>query len=163
MKNRILKIVTISLCIAAAQVMHAERLFGEVSRQLPEVESVYIGKAMIRMAGSSLNQMNTGIDNIMIKKAALENINAIEVINCEKESLIERLRVYTRHTINKHKLEILMEQKTQDESTIIYGRTVTQNGEQQIQNLIIENCSHDSYQLIHIDGFTSPETMNIRL
>ncbi len=163
MKNQILKIVTFALCIASAQVIHAERLFGNVSRELPEVESVYIGKAMIQMAGSSLNRMNTGIDNIMIKKAALENINAIEVINCDKKSLIKRLRLYTRHTIYKHNLEVLMEQKSQNKSTIIYGKMVTENGEQQIQNLIIENCNADSYQLIHIDGITSPETMNIRL
>ncbi len=162
MKNYLIKLLTIVLCIGAAPICHAEKKFQKVA-EINGVESVYMGKAIIQMAFRTSSQVN--IANIMQLPADIaERINSIEVLKCGSVSKMKSAKRTAGEIIQSMNLEVLLEGiKNDSEMTIIYGQPINHEGSEHIKNLIIEVIKNNKYSLIYIDGIISFNKLNVNL
>lgn len=148
-----MKTLFIKLTVAAALLLssvaagHAENLFRELA-ELPYVESVYVGKAMIKAGLSFINDAGNNVKANIYN--TIKDIDSIEIISCDDTSKINELKAKAGKIMARRKLEVQIMTKEDGESTVIYGRA-PENG-QYISDIVIETTGSDEFNLIHISG-----------
>lgn len=80
------------------------------------VEKVYIGNAMIKMAGN----MGMAGNSLGEFKDAIKDIKGIEVYDCENKSLIPTARNKFAELVKKYHAEIILESEEENETAVIY-------------------------------------------
>lgn len=154
MKQSFLKCLLIIAAMCAGISCRAEKIFEALASN-PHVESVYVGKSMMNMARSFLSADNDPDTKSALK--AVKDINSIEIINCENGSAIKSVREQARKILAKLKLEVMLETKDGNESTVIYGNTAPAGSKATaISDMIIETSEPGEYSLIHINGTIDP-------
>lgn len=146
MKAFIIKTIMAIICLTATTSCKAQKIFSELSSD-PDVESIFVGKAMMTLAKGVIHFDG---DNEAMK--AIKGINSVEIINCEKPDAINRIRTKAHKIIKSRKLELLLENKDGKEMSNIYGRVPDNDKDSYISNIVIENIEPDEYNLIHING-----------
>lgn len=149
MKHSIIKTVLAILCVTFSTSCKAQKLFSELSSD-PDVESVYVGKAMVGLAKGAIKM--SGDKDAQTAMNAILGINSIEIINCENPKSIARIRTKARKIIERLKLEVLMEAKDGKETSTFYGQPSAKTKDDFINNLVIEADEPGEYSLIHING-----------
>lgn len=149
MKQATIKYMLLFAAMFSGITSHAEKIFEALASN-PHVESVYVGKAMMSMARGFLNADNSSETKSALN--AVKDIDSIEIISCEKASAIPSLKEQARKILGKLKLEMLLETKEGDESTIIYGCTPSDNNNATVSGMVIESSEPGEYSLIHISG-----------
>ncbi len=118
-----------------------------------DVTSVYIGKAALRLAGSNALAGKLGgdaKDGDRVTKA-VKNLESVEIVNCEKKSVIPDLRKEVERLVQKLGLEVLVEAREPGESVMIYG-IVPADGSDVIDSMLIEANEGNEYSLVFIKG-----------
>lgn len=148
MKHIIMKLLLLIAAMTTSLDCRAEKLFEALASN-PHVESVYVGKAMMGMARDFLSKNNDKDTTFALN--AIKDINSIEIISCENAAAIKDVKAQAQKIIAKLKLEVILETKETDESTIIYGRTPS-GKDSAVSDIILETSEPSEYTLIHING-----------
>lgn len=156
MKQTMLKILLLIAAMTAGISCRAEKIFESLASN-PNVESVYVGKAMMGMARGFLSADNDGDTRAALK--AVKDINSIEIISCENESAIKEIKEKARKIIAKLKLEVVLEAKEKNEKTVIYGRVPSAGNSSAVSNMVIETTEPGEYNLIHINGIIDIQSL----
>ena len=123
-----MKILLVKLTVAAAALLvsatcHAQKIFNSLADN-PNVESVFVGKAMMNMG---INMLGDDKDSQDIYNAVNE-IESIEIISCEVPKEIAKIKSQAAKILAKLKLQTLLETKEDGETVVIYVHTPA-NGE----------------------------------
>lgn len=124
-----------------------ERLLGELAG-MNGVESVYIGKAGLRFAGNAV--LSAG--EVGDVGSWFSDMESIEIINCEKSSVVPQLVKKAKAIIDRLNLEIIVETRDGDETTRIYGIVPQGTDAAVLKSLLIENREPGEYSLVYIRG-----------
>lgn len=153
--KRTLIIVLVSLIafFATEDIYAAEkRVFEEVAN-LPDVESVYVGPAALRLAGNSAATVSglPGMPNGLA--ASLKSIKSLEVLSSRNAASNTKIKAVVRKIIASKHLELIIESKENGEATRIYAY-VPKNaeGNAPLANLLIENSDGKEYAVVYING-----------
>jgi len=115
------------------------------------VEKVFIGKELLRL--SDYEQFGINAPGIHISD--ITDINSIEVINISKNTLFSTACKILSEYVNTAGLKILMQSQSEDEDTIIYGRTTDGNN---IDTMIIYSRHSEEMKIVILSGNISPQT-----
>jgi len=155
MKHRILTficILAISLCGTVA--CASGRLLPNLTKQ-DGLTSVYVGKALLNMAGISRGVNIPGVNMSVMSK----NLDSIEIITAETPSATKYLRPLATAAINKIKdLELAMENVDGDSSTHIYVKS-SPDGKAYTRMIILVS-DIDEYTVIDMKGSLPIESLN---
>lgn len=149
MKQSTLKIIAATICILISTTCSAKKIFKELASD-PNVESVYVGKAMMFLTKGSIRL--SGDNDAKTVTNAIKHINSIELISCDKPNAFAEVKAKARKIIAKLKLETLLETHERNENTFIYGIVPTNNKSSYISDMVIENIETGEYSLIHVNG-----------
>ena len=145
MKNLLVKLTVATAALLVSATCHAQKIFNSLADN-PNVESVFVGKAMMNMG---INMLGDDKDSQDIYNAVNE-IESIEIISCEVPKEIAKIKSQAAKILAKLKLQTLLETKEDGETVVIYGHTPA-NGET-ISDMVIETTEKNEYSLIHIKG-----------
>lgn len=147
-RTLILVLISVVMCMIPAGCVGQAKVFESVAK-LPDVTSVYIGKAAMRMAGGAamVSSELSGASADAIKK-----INSLEIITCENKKSIPAAEAKVAEIIAKLKLEVLVETNEGDEKAIIYGGVPVEGDSDYVQNILIYNSTPSELNLVYIDG-----------
>lgn len=81
------------------------------------IETVYIGKAMMKMAGAAVDVSTSSA----VPKEAVKSVDALEVASTENMNSIPKLKAMVDKIVKEQKMELLLETNEDDENTYIYG------------------------------------------
>lgn len=155
MTKKILSIATaVILAFASFSLSAQDRLFGELSN-LKGVTSVYVGKSMLQLAGSSIN-MADGINTSRL----LSKMTGVEVVTCEnKKSAKEMNKKIDAIIRTMPDLEVLTEVNDNDSKdashVVIYSKSNPDTGV--ISTLLITAISPDDPTVVAIHGNFTPD------
>lgn len=145
MKNLLVKLTVAAAALLVSATCHAQKIFNSLADN-PNVESVFVGKAMMNMG---LNMLGDDKDSKDIYNAVNE-IESIEIISCEVPDEIAKIKSQAAKILAKLKLQTLLETKEDGETVVIYGHPHS-NGDT-ISDMVIETTEKNEYNLIHIKG-----------
>ncbi len=145
--KKILTTITLSLlCIfMAPSCISQGKIFKDVSN-LPGVTTVYIGPAMMKLAGTGM-AMSDDKDYAKYVK----DIKSIDVMTCEEASSVPQVRALCDSIVEARQFELLLESNDDGEHTSMYGR-VPENEGDFIEDLLIYNVSAKECNFVYIRG-----------
>ena len=154
------RFLTIIVMATAVIAMHAKplvdgRMFKDISN-LPGVESVYIGPAMMRFAGTA-SMLSSENDKIFSE--GIKELKSVEIINCSNADSNKKIDAAVQKIIEKHGLELLLEISQQDETMNIYG-IVPDDGSSVISNAVIVSLGKKESSVIYIEGVIDIAKLN---
>ena len=131
----------------------AQTKFYESCRNNPEFETVYIGKAMLRMVNSSkLHVQGMNLNTVVDK------LESIQVITTEKKKPAKQLKeaAYTEFS-PATQYEIMMEANDNDDTTTIFYKKLKNNSNE----YVLINSSTDFHEttVIILTGSITPEDL----
>lgn len=126
---------------------NAQKQFADIASN-KEVTSVYIGKTMLRLAGTAAgNEIDDDIDI----KSLIKDLNSIEILACENGVVIKKIAPDVEKRIAELKANVLLEANEDKESVVIYG-TPDPKDENKISNLIIYSREPGELSLVVLNG-----------
>ncbi len=134
-------LVTVMPLAASAQ----KHVFQKVA-DMPEVESVFVGSAILKMA-DGVSKV-TGYNKYT---RSVKNIESIEVISCESPNAIPNVVAECRRIIDSMGLEVILEANESDEQSMIYGGPIVE-GQATMSSLIVTNIERNEFSLVYIRG-----------
>lgn len=156
MKNFIL---TLLLTVISTVGAHAQTKFYETCRSDPqlELETVYIGKAMLKMVNS--DKLHVQAMNL---NPVVDKLESIQVITTEKAKSSVKLRemAYKEFTPEK-KYEILMEAKDEDDISTIYCKKLNDKTNEYV---LVNACitDHETTVIILTGSITPEDLKNLK-
>lgn len=142
----IASIIVALLAIVFTAGCSAQKQFADIASN-DDVTSVYIGKTMLKMAGSVGGDFSDDIDI----KAMINDLNSIEILTCEKASVVKKIAPTIEKRIATLNADVLMEANEDNENVIIYGTPDPQN-ENKISNLIIYTREPGELNVVVLNG-----------
>ena len=124
----------------------AKKQFADIASN-DDVTSVYIGKTMLKMAGSVGGDFSDDID----VKSLIKDLNSIEILTCEKASVVKKIAPGIEQRIVSLNADVLMEANEDNENVVIYGTPDPQD-ENKISNLIIYTREPGELNLVVLNG-----------
>ena len=148
MKHSILHIVLIT-CVAFTSLTSCAqtRYFSQLA-ELPGVESVYIGRSVMMLAGDNiLSNVSDQVD------LDIRNIQSIEVITNEDGSTatVSRLVSMSSEIINRLNMEVVVDQRCDDERATIYVQP-TDSTYVTFTKMVVLNYDQYDFSLVFING-----------
>lgn len=157
MKQFILKSAIVLACLITTVSCKGQKIFQDLATR-SDVESVYVGKAMMGLAKGAFTLSADGDSKVAMN--AIKGINSIEIINCEEASAIPSVKKQAHQILAKLNLDVLMETRDGDELVTIYGKSPADDSKDTyISSMIIESSEPGEYSLIHINGKIDPATL----
>ena len=147
-RTLILVLISAVMCLLPSGCSAQAKVFESVAK-LPDVTSVYIGKAAMRMAGGAamVSSELSGASADAIKK-----INSHETITCENKKTNPAADDKAAEVISRLKLEVLVESSEGDEKAIIYGGVPAEDDPDYVKNILIYNVTPSEFNLVYIAG-----------
>ena len=150
----------IRILMAAMAVMTGLTVFAQapVFKDLPSgegIEKVYISKALMQLAGST---MSTPVNGVNIPDPS--KINNIEVVNVESRKYFKTVEEKLNAYVNANKLQVLLQNDDGDEITVIYG-LMSDDGKK-LKELVIYNNEGDELNVVVINGEIDPQSIMSR-
>lgn len=125
----------------------AQKQFADIASN-KDVSSVYVGKAMLKMAQSVITtDMTDGIDI----KSLIKDLNSIEILSCDNGSVVKKIASDVEKRIVTLNANVLLETNEDNESVVIYG-TPDPKDENKISNLIIYSREPSELNLVVLNG-----------
>lgn len=132
----------------------AQRTLSEVS-SIKGVTSIYIGKMMLKMAGSGIDFGN-GQDAIDIGKLA-KNLTSIEIVQCDG-NVAQQVEKVCRKVLARYPLEVITEVTKDDQNVEISG--VLNKDGKTMNMLLITVEESDELVYILLQGKIDIESIN---
>lgn len=153
MKTKRLLVFWIILCVMSIS-CSAQRTLSEVSK-IKGVTSVYIGKMMLKMAGSSID-FGSNQEAVDIGKL-VKDLTSIEIIQCDG-SAAEKAEKMCRKIMSKFQLEVVTEVSKDNQKVEISGEL---NKDGKTMNMLLISVE-ESNELVYIllKGKIDIETLN---
>lgn len=145
-RNIIIALILGIMAILPTSCIGQAKVFKEVAA-LPNVTSVYIGKAAMRL-GMAAAMM----DGEIAAMKAIKDINSLEVINCDHAATIPEATRLADKAIQRLNLELLVDTQEDREHTAIYGGVADDDHPDIIHNLLIYNTEPGELNLVFIKG-----------
>lgn len=147
MKQFCLKLTALLVFAFTTLSCSAQRFFQDVPSG-DDVQKIYLGKAMLRMAGGSGGNF---LDNPKIKDA-VKSIESIEVINCDSgKSKLKAVRQACLNAVNNAQLELVTEVEDDEDLVKIYAAPDDDN-DNFVNALVVLVSDSDSYVAVYIKG-----------
>lgn len=136
----------------------AQRTLSDVA-SMKGVTSVYIGKAMLKLAGStmSIGKDETGLD---ISKL-IKDLTSIEIITCEDKKIANEVQKKCQKALSKYPMEVITEVKDDGQNVEISG--VFEKDGDILNMLLISVTGSDEPTYILMKGKINIETLNTAL
>lgn len=131
-----------------------ERVLADIASRY-DVASVYIGKAALQMAGSNMLAGKIGGKNQSEMKRigeSVKELESVEIVSCDRESVIPELRKEVAALENQLNLEMLIDTRESDKITVVYRSIPHDDADDVIDSLLIETNDGGNYCLIFIKG-----------
>lgn len=119
MKRFIATLAATVLLMASAISCRAQKEFSDLA-EIDGVTSIYIGKAMLKMAGSMAGNY-TG-SNDMDLSQAIKDLTSVEVLTTERLSAVKKLAPMLDKKLKSMNAEQLMEVNEDREQVVIYAQ-----------------------------------------
>ncbi|MDO4318963.1 MAG: DUF4252 domain-containing protein [Bacteroidales bacterium] len=145
-KTLIIMLMLIVALMTAPSCISQAKVFKEVA-SMPDVTSVYIGPAMLRLAGGAASVGGYGEYSQYIS-----DLKSIEVISCEKASSIEKVSAACDRMLAQMHYEILLEANEEDEHAIIYGGIPDGENPDILDDIVIVSREKGEFSLVYIRG-----------
>lgn len=147
MKHRILSIICIlAISLFGTTACASGRLLPNLKKQ-EGLTSVYVGKALLNMAGMSGGFSVPGVNMVAMSK----NLDSIEIITAETTRTVRYLSPLAGEAINNIKgLELAMENEEGDSSTRIYVK-LSPDGKSYTRMIILVS-EQSEYTIIDMQG-----------
>lgn len=150
MKNFIL---TFLLALVSTVGTMAQTKFYESCRNNPQFETVYIGKAMLRMVNSS----KLHVDGMNLN-TVVDKLESIQVISAEKSKPAKQLKEMAYIEFSPAtQYEIMMEANDNNDTTTIFYKKLKNNSNEYI--LINSSVDFKETTVIILTGTISPEDL----
>ena len=107
------------LLMASATSCHAQKEFSDLAK-IDGVTSIYIGKAMLKMAGGMVGDYTNSDD--MDLSQAIKDLTSVEVLTTEHQSAVKKLAPMLDAKLKSMNAEQLMEVNEGKEQVVIYAQ-----------------------------------------
>lgn len=122
---------------------HAQQSFFDKYADMDGVSSVYITKSMLSMFPDMAGKINgVNVGNIASR------LNNIQILSCEKASIIEKLRKETKNINTKNGYEELMKIRDDGDKTAIYFKEKKKGNNE----FVLITDEEDEFTIISITG-----------
>lgn len=142
--------ILLLLTIVSALAAHAQSEFYQACRGDNNLETVYIGKAMLQMVKTPGLKVNNMDFNKMINI-----IDNIQVISAENEAGVKKLNELISKYINPQSYEIMLETTDKDDEVVMYTKMLKNN----LHEYLIITTEPNEKTVIIITGELTPNDM----
>ena len=143
------------LCIMTLISCSAQRTFSEIASQ-KGVTSVFVGKTMLKLAGSSMslaaNQSAIDVSKI------IKDLSSIEIINCDDIKVLPAIKNKCKKILAEYPLEVITEVTDDGEKVEISG--VLDKDGHFMEMLLISVSDEDEITFILMKGKIDVVTLN---
>ncbi|MDE5850857.1 MAG: DUF4252 domain-containing protein [Muribaculaceae bacterium] len=143
------------LCIMTIISCSAQRTFSEIASQ-KGVTSVFVGKTMLKLAGSSMslaaNQSAIDVSKI------IKDLSSIEIINCDDIKVLPAIKNKCKKILAEYPLEVITEVTDDGEKVEISG--VLDKDGHFMEMLLISVSDDDEITFILMKGKIDVVTLN---
>ncbi len=153
MKTLRIFLIILAACLTFTS-CRAQRELQELSA-IKDIQSVYVGKAMLSLAGASMgNSLNApGFDGSKLMK----NLTSIEVVTTQNKKSAKEANTLIDKYLDTHKMEVLTEVSESNEHVLISGETDPESGN--IKKILIKVTEPSEFTCVLIKGNISPEML----
>lgn len=143
-----------ALCLLAIS-CSAQRTLSEVG-SMKGVTSVFVGKAMLKLAGTSM--AISGDQSAIDISKIIKDLSSIEIIKCEDNGAVKKVNKKCKEILSKYPFEVITEVNNDDQNVEISG--VIDNDGETINMLLISVNGNDNASYILMKGKINIETLN---
>lgn len=133
----------------------AQRMLTEVA-SMKGVSSVYIGKTMLKLAGSSITV--TGDKSAIDLSKLFKDLTSIEIISCDDKDVAEEVEKKCKSILSRYPMEVLTETSSDGQNVRISG--VFDNDGRNLETLLIAVTGNDEASFILLKGKIDVVTLN---
>ena len=148
MKNSILRIILIAgVMLTSLTACSQVRVFKELA-DMPDVESVYIGRSVMMLAGENIvSNISNEVD------FDINNVKSIEVITFDGEdaATLAQLVKKSQEIINGLNMEIVVDHRSDGEHNTIYVQP-TDSTYVTFSKIVVLNYDDSDFNLVLIEG-----------
>lgn len=148
MKNQILRIILIAFIMLTSLTACSQvRVFKELA-DMPGIESVYIGRSVMMLAGENILSNVSGQVDFDIR-----NVSSIEVITYdgEQSSILTTLLSKSQQILNGLNMEVVVDQRCDGERNTIYVQP-TDSTYVTFSKLVVLTYDEYDFNLVLIEG-----------
>lgn len=145
-KTLIIILMSVVALLTAPSCISQGKVFKEAA-SLPGVTSVYIGTAMMRLAGGAASVSEYGE-----YAKYISDIKSIEVLSCEDASQIKAVSDICNRILAEMHYEVLLEADEGNEHTVIYGGVADTENPDIIDDMVIVSQEASEYDVVFIRG-----------
>lgn len=139
-------VLAIAALLTAPSCISQAKVFKDAA-SLPDVTSVYIGPALLKMAGSASTMGGYGDYSQYVS-----GVKNLEILTCESPRAIDRLATVCDSIISTLHYEVMLDANEDNEHTVIYAGVPDQENPSVIEGLLIVNREKNEYNLVFIRG-----------
>lgn len=133
----------------------AQRMLSEAA-SMKGVSSVFIGKTMLKMAGSSIS---IGGDRSAINMSEiLKDLTSIEILSCDEKGNVDSIEKKCRSILSEYPFEVLTE--TSDDGKNIQISGIFDKPGQNLVTILIAITGNDEATFILLNGKIDIVTLN---
>lgn len=155
MKNSILRIILIAgVMLTSLTACSQVRVFKELA-DMPGVESVYIGRSVMMLAGENIvSNVSNQVD------FDIRNVSSIEVITYDgtQSSTLSALLSRSQQILNGQNMEVVVDQRSDGEHNTIYVQP-TDSTYMSFSKIVVLNYDDSDFNLVLIEGKISNTTL----
>ena len=148
MKNSILRIILIAgVMLTSLTACSQVRVFKELA-DMPGVESVYIGRSVMMLAGENIvSNVSNQVD------FDIRNVSSIEVITYDgtQSSTLSALLSRSQQILNGQNMEVVVDQRSDGEHNTIYVQP-TDSTYMSFSKMVVLNYDDSDFNLVLIEG-----------
>lgn len=148
MKNSILRIILIAgVMLTSLTACSQVRVFKELA-DMPGVESVYIGRSVMMLAGESIvSNVSNQVD------FDIRNVSSIEVITYDgtQSSTLSALLSRSQQILSGQKMEVVVDQRSDGERNTIYVQP-SDSTYMSFSKIVVLNYDDSDFNLVLIEG-----------
>lgn len=157
MRNIRILLLSALVCFISAS-CSSQRVLSDLS-SMKGVTSVYVGKAMLQMAGSSIgmDQNSGGVD----VSELINDLTSIEIVTCENKKMASSVQKKCNSILSQYPFELITEVTSDDEKVEISG--VFDKDSEIINMLLISVVDDDEPTYILMTGKIDMNSLNAAL
>lgn len=143
-KTIIIMLMSVVAFMTAPSCISQAKVFKEIA-SMPDVTSVYIGPALLRLGGAAASSVGD-------YSKYISGIKSIEIISCENPSAIKAVSDACDRKLAEMNYDILLEANEPDEQTTIYGGVGDAANPEILDDIVIVCREKSEFSLIYIRG-----------
>lgn len=153
MKN--LKYIFCALLLLLSLTCSAQRMLSEVA-SMKGVSSVFIGKTMLKLAGSSISI--TGNQSGLDLPRLFKDLTSIEILSCDDKCVAQKMEMKCRSILSVYSWEVITETSSDGQNIQISG--VFDKDGKNLETLLIAVTGEKEASFILLKGKIDVVTLN---